>query len=419
MKKVLILGYYWPPSPGAGAQRIFSFARYLPEYGYKPYIITPPTAGPPTQIKGIGTHSIVNGWDPTRSMGKNTTNASNVKTPSKSKLAEWIRLNIFIPDTKIGWYLPAIKQASTMIEEVKPDILFTSAPPYTIHLVGKALHCKYDIPWVADFRDPWLENHAYNTAPQMPWARWLNRKMEHAVLCKATHITTALETQRGLLAKKTDRSSTDITTINNGFDHKIWEHVNTLESPKKLYLSHFGTIYEEGLDQSSMDAIVCYISEQNESNDDMVFRLFGNIPNHLRQSLKTKLPEENLEYSRPVSHDTIEHMLTQQQILLLIVNHGATHAYSHPSKVFEYMASGNPILVIGPDDHEVMQILQQHAPKRAYICKNAQMVTKALDQLYQKWAAGNMPSEPDRDTTFSRQNLTQKLAETFSGLLNQ
>lgn len=408
MKKVLLITYYWPPAPGAGAHRIHSFARYLPEFGIHPLVLLPESSVAPSPLS-IGSCITAKGWDPTKGRTQSPSAPSGITTPTTNKLMEWIRLNAFIPDTKIGWFKPAFRRACKIIEAEQPEYLFTSAPPYTVHLIGKALHKKYGLPWIADFRDPWLENHAYNTAHRMYVPLLINQRMEKAVLQAASHITTALDSQRHLLVGKVNRQPDAFTTIKNGFEPSAWSQIERLKPTDRLYISHFGTIYQEGLDLELLSTLATTI--RNTIVDlPVCMRLYGAIPSRLKTRLEQALPAARLDLSSPVPHAVVEDHLQQQQILLLIVNHGPTHAYSHPSKVFEYMASGNPILAIGPSQHEVMDLLREHAPTRSYICQDPGDVRTAVNTIAAHWRAGTMPTTPFPKGPFTRKALTEKLA---------
>ena len=340
-----------------------------------------------------------------------------VSAPSANPLMEWFRLNFFIPDTKTGWIRPALKRACRIIEEERPDIIFTSAPPYSVHLIGRALKRRYQLPWVADFRDPWLENHAYNTAPRMAPSMWINRRMESAVLNGADHIISTMQSQRRLLWGKTERSIKSFTTVPNGFEDQDWKNTDELERTSKFYVSHFGTIYSEGLDDDFAAEIARIVRKNRAFQRDFALRLIGSVPSEVQMVLSKELHRDNLHISPPVKPEMVQEMLRQEQLLLLLVNRGENHRYSHPSKVYEYMASGNPILAIGPADHEVMDILRQNAPDRSYICENTEQAGPKIEMIFDQWRKSDLPSKPRPDGPFTRRALTRKLAGIFDSTI--
>ena len=175
MKKVLIITYYWPPAGGAGVQRALKFVKYLPQFGWEPIVLTVENPDSPTEdlslledipkeCKVYKTKSL----EPFEVYKKFTGRKSNEKIPGdillksdnvslKDKLAKWVRVNLFIPDAKIGWKKYAVKKGSEIIRTENIDLIFTTSPPQTVALIGRKLAKLTGVKWIADFRDPWME----------------------------------------------------------------------------------------------------------------------------------------------------------------------------------------------------------------------------------------------------------------------
>lgn len=418
MKRALVITYYWPPVTGAAAQRLFSFCKYLPAWGYAPVVLTPPLPSIPSPPAGFtGVHETVAGLDLVARLKQTRPGVPSVTAGSPPKILEWIRLNFFIPDTKIGWRRPAIRKAAELIEREKPDLVFTSAPPYTVHRIGLALKARFGLPWVADFRDPWMENHVYNTAPRMAWARALNRRMERDVLMAADRITCALDSQRELFLSKWGRREQDILTIHNGFDGDYWPAGRGLAPAPRFYLSHFGTVYEPGFDAAFFDRLAGLVRSNESLRTSFTLRMTGIVPASIREFLKSRFDKGHLEISGPVPHAEIQRQLAEQQILLLLVNQGESHRYSHPSKVFEYMASGNRVLVVGPAEHETLSLLRAGAPDRFIHASGDSAWESILPQWAEDRAQGRLPAVTHPPEQFGRNALTGRLAGVFNELL--
>ena len=170
MNKVLIVTYYWPPSGGISVQRIVKFSKYMPAFGWEPIILTV-DYGSYSQIDqsylkdieqiqnvhraiSLEPHWIYNKIRPKqrKSSGKSTKKSSAGRlTRVIDWVADFIRLNIFIPDARIGWYPGAVREGLKIIAQEKPALIFSTAPPFTSHLIAKKLHQKSGLPWVADF----------------------------------------------------------------------------------------------------------------------------------------------------------------------------------------------------------------------------------------------------------------------------
>ena len=157
MKKVLIITYYWPPAGGAGVQRALKFVKYLPQFGWEPIVLTVEKSDSPVDDISL-LNDIPNGTkvyktkslEPFELYKKFTGKKSDSKIPSdvlldtknaslKDKLSKWIRLNVFIPDAKIGWKKYAVKKGLEIIKHEKIDVIFTTSPPQTVSLIGLEL----------------------------------------------------------------------------------------------------------------------------------------------------------------------------------------------------------------------------------------------------------------------------------------
>lgn len=418
MRRVLVITYYWPPVVGAGVQRVAGFCRHLPEFGYAPVVLAPATtaaepADAPCPVVRVG-----NRFDPAAWLSRKPSKAApSVTGDARSGVLEVIRLNLFIPDSRIGWRGPAVRRAAELIEREKPDLLFTSAPPYTVHLVGADLKRRFGIPWVADFRDPWLECHAYNRVYRTPLAVALNRRMELDVLTTADRITCAIESQQALFAAKTGFGRDRIVTVHNGYEGAAWADAGRLAPNARFVLSHFGTVYTDGLNWEFLKTLARWVKADPARGADFTLRMVGTIPTPVRERLRTLLPASSLELSDPVPPGEIRRMLGEQQALLLLVNGGDLHRYSHPSKVFDYMVSGNAILAVGRRDHEVMDIVTRHAADRSMVAETPEEAMAALSALYDAWRAGRLPDRPRPCPGFERRNLTRQLADVFDAIL--
>jgi hypothetical protein len=419
MRRVLVITYYWPPVVGAGVQRVAGFCRHLPESGYAPTVLAPATTGAepadaPCPVVRVGNRFDPAAWLARRPSGKA---APSVTGDARSGMLEMIRLNLFIPDSRIGWRGPAVRRAAELVAAERPDLVFTSAPPYTVHLVGRDLKRRFGLPWVADFRDPWLECHAYNRVWRSPLAIALNRSMELDVLRTADRVTCAIESQQALFAGKTGFGRDRIVTIHNGYEGDAWSGAAAIEPAPRFVLAHYGTVYTDGLDGTVFEAIARWVKEDQARGADFTLRMVGTVPTPVRERLRALLPAANLEISDPVPAAEVRRMLGSQQALLLLVNGGDLHRYSHPSKVFDYMVSGNPILATGRRDHEVMDIVTRHAGDRSTVAEDSDAVVAALTALHAAWRSGRLPDRPRPCPEFERRTLTRQLADVFDSVL--
>ena len=159
MKNVLIITYYWPPSGGGGVQRVLKFCKYLPDYGWNPIVLTVEDGEFPsldnslledvngivcTKAKGFSLYSIFKKFS-----GKKNIPAHQISPDNDddliTRLASWIRFNLIIPDGRIGWYVGAIRAAKKIINNNTIDMIFSSGPPHSVHLIGNSIAKKLEL----------------------------------------------------------------------------------------------------------------------------------------------------------------------------------------------------------------------------------------------------------------------------------
>ena len=208
MKKVLIITYYWPPSGGAGVQRALKFAKYLPEFGWEPVILTVENPDSPVDDtsllndipKGTKVYK-TKSLEPFELYKKFAGKKSDSKIPNdvllnkknlslKVRLAQWIRLNLFIPDAKIGWKKYAVKKGLEIIKTENIDLIFTTSPPQTVALIGRKLSKLCGVKWIADFRDPWMEIVYYQNVNRTKLTKVVDSSLEKKVMNNADTIIT-------------------------------------------------------------------------------------------------------------------------------------------------------------------------------------------------------------------------------------
>ena len=219
-KKVLILSYYWPPSGGSGVQRWMYFAKYLKEFGVLPTVITVDEqyASYPNKdmsfnelIKDIEVHKTKT-LEPLRFYSFLKSGKSNKVVPQGNvggkkkgifdKIATYVRANFFMPDARVGWNRYAFNKAKELLQKEHFDLVITTGPPHSTHLVGQKLKKEFGINWMADFRDPWTEVYYNNLFKRTPKNEALDQTMEINVLHDADSILTVGPSMMKLLADK-------------------------------------------------------------------------------------------------------------------------------------------------------------------------------------------------------------------------
>ncbi|MBN4052021.1 glycosyltransferase, partial [Cytophagaceae bacterium AH-315-L13] len=230
-QKVLIFTYYWPPASGPGVQRFLKFAKYFPENGWEPIVIAPKNGSYPyydeTLLNDIPSNVEIHHTKTLEpftlynflrgAKGKSVPVAmTGIKDSSSplQKISKYIRANYFIPDARIGWNKYAIKKANEIISNTEINAIITTGPPQSTHLIGLHLTKIHNLPWIADFRDPWTTVYYNKFLPRTESSKRKDKNLENTILQNADIVTTV---SPGIKKEFEDRAKR-AEVIYNGFD---------------------------------------------------------------------------------------------------------------------------------------------------------------------------------------------------------
>ena len=426
LKKVLIVTYYWPPAGGPGVQRVLKFAKYLPEFGWQPIILTVKNGEFPaideTLKKEIPEDCIVyqtNSWEPNAfyknfiGLDKNSTIPvavlSSQKDNWKKRLSAWIRLNFFIPDAKIGWIPFAVREGKKIIREHQPDVIFSSSPPPTVHLIARKLAKWSGIKWVADFRDPWTKIHYYSDKRSNIASRF-DRRKEKTVVSSVDGLTVA---SRQFVRLISADQKNNVSVITNGYDESDLVVKNPTRN-KAFTLVHIGGINQHRFYPAFFNDLNKLISRNIIPEDRIKLRFLGKIEPGLREQIVQSIaPFQNIEFSGYVTHHEAVQAMYSGDLLLLFLENISDYSGHIPGKLFEYLATGNYVLGIGDPTGDAAEILADTNCGKVY-SENTDF-GPLLSDLYKRWTNSALRrSKEAKIGRFSRYELTRSLVTIFN-----
>lgn len=421
MEKVLILTYYWPPSGGPGVQRWLKFARYLPESGYEPVIITvdPQQATYPLTdndlIKEVPEMIRVY-HTPTREpyalykkfFGKKQVPYSGFANEENngiaSRISRFIRGNLFIPDARKGWNPYAIAQASRLIKELNIRYLITTSPPHSTQLAGLELKKRFPhIRWIADLRDPWTDIFYYKKMLHLPRAKEKDLKLEKQVLNQADGVVTVSNPIKELFASKMEtRHNLPLVVIPNGFDESDFLEIPATPDPSFFTLTYTGTLTD---DYNLSGFIPAVKRTEIPAGKKLRLRFVGSICNRWMNELSRNFAEE-VSFTSHVSHPRAIEFMKQADVLLLVIPQITHNEGILTGKLFEYLAARRPIMGIGPVHGEAAKILSETKAGKMMDYDDTKAISK---YMYQTIGQKHTP-DLQAINHYSRRELTTKLA---------
>ncbi|MCJ7509216.1 MAG: glycosyltransferase family 4 protein [candidate division Zixibacteria bacterium] len=421
MKKVLIISYYFPPMGMGGVQRALKFAKYLPSFGWQPIILTVKDVDYfakdytlldelPSDVKIIRTGSL----DPLRLSyllkritRKTKESQGETYTPLKAKILSWF----FFPDNKIGWFPFALVKGINICKKEKVDLILSTSPPPSCHLIGYVLKRLCGKPWVADFRDLWFgPQYEFFPTPLHTAARKI---IEKTISKNADAIVTV---NHKITEYIQGYSPKTIETIFNGYDREDF-NFEIKKPTDRFTILHFGT-FGPGLNpEPFFKALSNLIRKKLINSNNIKFIKTGQTIGLNLQSLldKYNLKDITQTLGYVSSHKGALQILAQADLLLLITSLSPQSKYVTPGKVYEYLAANRPILAIVPEDSSAAQIIQFTQTGKVISPDRIEEIEKAILDYYQNYLEKRSGLKPNRAeiNKFERKYLTSKLATLF------
>ncbi|WP_111709255.1 glycosyltransferase [Lutibacter citreus] len=418
MKKALIITYYWPPSGGSGVQRWLKFVKYFRDFKVEPVVYTVQDPKYPI-IDSSLENDIPEGievlkqliWEPNNLLslfGKKKAESAGFLNPNPTffgKVLQYIRANYFIPDARKFWVKPSVNYLKKYISKNNIDVIITTGPPHSLHLIGLELKKQLNVKWIADFRDPWTEIDYFHKLPLSKKAIKKHHFLEQKVLKNADSVLVVGNTMKVSYAK----FSNVVETVTNGFDGAI----NSLSSKldKKFTITHIGLMNADRNPQILWDVLAEIVSENNDFAKDFELKLIGKVdPSVIQQISKNKL-EKNVNLISYVSHNEVLDYQRSSQVLLMLVNNVPSAKGIITGKIFEYLMAKRPILAIAPTDGDLAVILKQTNSGKTVGFKDRNLLKNSILELYEQFKNGELAVDSKNIEQYHRRELTKKVAE--------
>ncbi|HKK42909.1 MAG TPA: glycosyltransferase family 4 protein [Bacteroidales bacterium] len=421
MKRVLIITYYWPPSGGAGVQRWLKFSRYLPEFGWEPVIMT---VDPQYAAYPVTDNSLVNDipgslrvittpatdyfsiYKKDRSRIPAAGFANSAENSLKNKILRFIRGNFFIPDPRKGWNSYAFRKACSLLEEENIEHVITTSPPHSTQLIGLKLKKRYpSVKWIADLRDPWTDIYYYSQFYHTTIARYIDSWYERKTLLNADRIITVGESLKESFCARAGGIEEKTNVVTNGYDESDFKNVRY--SPcSEFTISYTGTLSDAYPVQSFLDATAMFISKGKT----LKIRFIGTVSPKQTGLIEKTLPENVTSFIPYVDHDSVIKYMMESDVLLLIIPDHKSNRSIITGKLFEYIASGKPVICLGPVDGDASVILRKSGKGKTFGYSDSEGTARFLEDISNKTYAVSESSP----LTFSRRMLSEKLASLLS-----
>lgn len=422
-KKVLIITYYWPPSGGGGVMRWLKMSKYLPEFGWQPIIYTP--SNPDSSVYDYSLVDEVHKeiieiktpiWEPYHIYRKMTGKKENATFKAgyiseasggnwKNKLSVFIRGNFLIPDPRRFWIKPSVKFLNRFLSENSIDLIVSTGPPHSMHLIALGLKKKLNIPWIADFRDPWTDIDFYSKLRLTQWADKKHRRLESEVIKNADHVVTVSPSWQKDFEKKHNRK---VELVNNGYDPEDFNFEAEAVFNDTFCISHFGA-FNKDRNPSSLWVVLKELAHENpEFKKALRIQLIGQTDESITNEINQNGLMENLILSHYLPHREGIGLLRKSQVLLLPINDAPNLKGILPGKMYEYLALKRPILAVGPTDADYAKIICETNAGVSHNFDDIEGIKTSVRNFFSLFQQNKLLMESGSYEKYSRKNLTEK-----------
>jgi glycosyltransferase involved in cell wall biosynthesis len=412
--KLLLVTRHFPPSGGGGVQRPLKFATHLPALGIETHVLAPEVAGPtpddaelelPTQawihrVRYVGPRA---GRPSERLLAKQ--GVARIGTH-----AALLGRKLLVPDENVPWSTFALPVAIRLVRREGIDVVLTTSPPPSLHLLGAAVKRTTGAAWVADLRDP-LTSHPHRRGYESQLARVKEKAVGgvgRLVASQANAIVAAsdaiAEEARALDPKG------KVVTIANGCDFDDFAGLEHRASDR-LRITHAGHFHGKRDPKPFLRALA------DSGLDDVVARFAGDFRATDREYAESLGLGDRLELLGEVSRRrSLELQRDSEALLLLIPRSGGREKGVLTGKLFEYLAAERPILAAVPPDGAAAELIRDTDAGVVVPSDDVDAMREALLDLHGRWTDGSLDGTPLSDEwrrRLSRAGRVEQLADVL------
>jgi len=365
-RRVLIVSFFYPPNPAVGGLRVAKFARYLPEFGWTPTVLTARAeagtagAGPANVVatRFLSPWNLVPGrrrtTPATVSLRERAARRGRIGGSAYRALRHLLPMSsVRMPDATLGWVPFAVAEGRRLIDSGDFDAILSSAGPPSSHIVAARLQRRSRLPWIADYRDLWSDN-LWDL--RIGAFRRLERRLERRVLHGAALLTTVAPTWAERLRQLHQR---DVEVVYNGFDPS--DYPAQPRPATQFVLTYVGTLIRPHQDPEPLFRALALLGSRSTldlERSSFQVRFLGTAPAAVADLAERHGVAHLVSYFPPIPH---RECLAEQAAAtaLLFLGWRDPQLGWISAKLFEYLGAARPVLAVGPPGGEASRILRE------------------------------------------------------------
>jgi len=388
MKKVMIIADLFQASP-----RVPGLAKYLPEFGWQPILLATPLGedpdskfGPPNDFKKKNRVIESSGYVSRQDVALNTKERLNLSSKKSYQYLRPIFRFLYkryseiinYPDSEKGWKPFALEAGEDLLNKESVDAVISSYSPGTAHLIAHEIKNKYKLPWIADFRDLWTQNHNYRHSIIR---KMFERRLELKTLSTADVLVT---TSQPWAEKLRTFHKKNTYPIPNGYDPEIISSKKT-NLTSNFTITYTGQIYKEKQNPTKLLTALRNLLDKNTLDPKIVeVRFYGPFNQMLHEKTEEYGLSDIVNQYGIVSRQFSFEKQRESQLLLLLNWDDPYEKGVYTGKIFEYLAGKRPILVTGGFAGDVVEELLKET-NSGLCCVTGEKIEEALSGLYREF----------------------------------
>jgi glycosyltransferase involved in cell wall biosynthesis len=370
MKSVLFISYFWPPSGKASLHWPLDIIRHLPKDEIEPIILTVEeetfTEKDESLLRKVDPkwtvlkskalepfdlyRKFVGKKKDEKLIASETISLENKKLTHRISL--WIRLNIFIPDARVGWYFTAVKKAKDYLVKNKIDAIVSIGPPHSSHLIGLKLSKKFSIPHIPVLIDPWVDIVYYKNLSRNGFAKRIDNHFERSVLENAKQVVFVTKSTEEDYLKKYNFLKNKSDVCYWGFDEDDFKDLKIEKIQKdEKFIVHAGNLFAYQHPKNFWKQIKI----ENEKGNHFRIRFIGTVDPQILSYLQEIGLSDKIEIMGFLKYPEMIKQILEADILLVC----SSETRHVPGKLFEALRTGNPIIAFGNNNGEVKKIIEE------------------------------------------------------------
>jgi glycosyltransferase involved in cell wall biosynthesis len=391
--KLLLISCYFPPAGGIGVQRALSLARYLPQNGFRLFVLTSRPSVPtidtellnliPDDVQVHRTWSFEPPFHLRKRLWSRVNSAAATPSPSNgiaasAKVVLTRKVKQFVcPDPQVLWYPFAIRRATKLIRDQGIQTVLVTAPPFSSFLIANELKRRFPhLRTIADIRDEWLTYFAKEFAyrdDKYVAARAAQIERATVESCDRVVSVTAASLN-AIRSRYPGQPSHKFVLIPNGYDPEAFSEFRARpHQTGKLVVSYTGTVYKPSSPKTYLDAL----EGLPQIRSDFQTRFVGRIAEEFDRSIFDHR-QSSVRFFDFIPHSDAVRFMEESDVLLL----PWADRLNIPGKVFEYLMTGKPILALTYPDSELARVIKETASGWCVNPEDVIAIQRALTEIH-------------------------------------